>query len=89
MKRKIILVFGAGLLVLAAAFSRPTYQYPDTAELHRKAHYLERIISTPEAETSELAPLGNAEWSLFSMSYSAYAFTNMAQLDSQIGRAHV
>ena len=77
-----MLAFGAVLLVLAAAFSCPTYQYPATDDLRRKARYLERIISTPEAETPELAALGNAEWSLFSMSYSAYAFTNMAQLDN-------
>ena len=82
MKRKILLGIAVVLLLLAAAFSRPTYQYPATAELHRKAHYLERIISTPEAETPELLALGNAEWSLFSLSYSVYAFTNMTQLDS-------
>ena len=81
-KRKILLGIIVVLLLLAAAFSRPTYHYPDSDELRRKAHYLERIISTPEAETPELLALGNTEWSLFSMSYSVYAFTNMAQLDS-------
>ena len=81
MKRKIALAFGV-LLLLVAAFSRPTYQYPAPAILRQKAHYLERIIRSPEAEAPELAALGNAEWSLFSMSYSVYAFTNMAQLDS-------
>ncbi len=81
-KRKLLLGIGAVLLLLAAAFSCPTYHYPESTELRRKAHYLERIITTPEAETPELLALGNAEWSLFSMSYSVYAFTNMAQLDS-------
>ncbi|MDB5267103.1 MAG: hypothetical protein JWP58_143 [Hymenobacter sp.] len=81
MKRKMALAFGVVLLVLVAAFSRPTYHYPSSAGLRQKAHYLERIISQPEAETPELLAL-NAEWSLFSMSYSTYAFTNMAQLDS-------
>ena len=81
LKRKILLALGAALLLLAAAFSRPTYRYPSSTELHRKAHYLERIISTPENETPELRALDNAEWSLFSMSFSTYAFANMAQLD--------
>ena len=88
MQRKNILALGAVLLVLAAAFSRPTYHYPAAAELHRKAHYLERIIGAAGTETPELTALGNAEWSLFSMSYSVYAFTNMAQRDSSF-RAEV
>ena len=82
MKRKITLAFGVVLLLMAAAFSRPTYHYPAPAALRQKARYLERIIRSPEATAPELAALGNAEWSLFSMSYSVYAFTNMAQLDS-------
>ena len=83
MKRKVALVFTALLLGLIAGFSRPVYHYPTSNELRLKAHYLERVIATPESsESSELNALGNAEWSLFTMSYSAYAFTNMAQLDS-------
>lgn len=82
MKRKSALVLAITLAILVAAFSWPTYQYPAPAELHKKARYLERIISQPEAETPELLAMGNAEWSLFTMSYSTYAFTNMAQLDS-------
>ena len=83
MKRKLAVVFLVLLLLLLGGlFSRPTYRYPAQAELRRKAHYLERIIQTPEGETSELNSLGNSEWSLFTMSYSVYAFTNMVQLDS-------
>jgi hypothetical protein len=82
MKRKIAFGFLVFLLALAAAFSRPTYHYPAPAELRQKAHYLERIIRTPERESAELSTMGNAEWSLFSMAYAVYAFTNMAQLDS-------
>jgi hypothetical protein len=81
MKRKVALVFTVLLLGLVAAFSRPTYRYPVPAALRQKAHYLERIIRTPEGEASELTALDNSEWALFSMSYSVYAFTNMAQLD--------
>ena len=82
MKRKIALAFAMILLMLAAALSRPSYHYPAPTVLRQKAHYLEHIIRASEAEASELAALGNAEWSLFSMSYSVYAFTNMAQRDS-------
>ncbi|WP_210519421.1 hypothetical protein [Hymenobacter terricola] len=82
MKHKAALVFTVLQLVLIGAFSRPTYQYPASAELRQKAHYLERFIRTPENEASELSALGNSEWSLFSLSYSVYAFTNMAQLDA-------
>jgi hypothetical protein len=82
MKRKVALGFLVLLLALVAIFSRPSYHYPSSAELRQKAHYLERIIRTPERGAAELNALGNAEWSLFSMSYSVYAFTNMAQLDS-------
>ncbi|HEX8326212.1 MAG TPA: hypothetical protein VF629_01640 [Hymenobacter sp.] len=82
MKRKAALVFMALLLGLMVAFSWPTYHYPAPAELYRKAHYLERVIRTPEGDASELTALGNAEWALFSLSYSVYAFTNMAQLDA-------
>ncbi|MBF9140385.1 hypothetical protein [Hymenobacter properus] len=82
MKRKIALVIGVLVLGLWAAFSRPSYHYPAPAELRRKAHYLERIIRSPQNESAELNALGNAEWSLFSLSYAVYAFTNISQLDS-------
>lgn len=82
MKRKIALSSLVLLLALWAAFSWPTYHYPTPTKLRQQAHYLERIIRTPERESAELNALGNAEWSLFSMSYAVYAFTNMAQLDS-------
>jgi hypothetical protein len=82
MKRKVALGFLLLILALVTAFSWPTYRYPAPAELRQKAHYLERIIRTPETQSVELNAMGNAEWSLFSMSYAVYAFTNMAQLDS-------
>lgn len=81
MKRNAALIFLV-LLALAVLFSRPAYHYPAPAELRLKARYLERIIRTPEGDSSELAELGNPEWALFSLSYSVYAFTNMAQLDT-------
>jgi hypothetical protein len=86
MKRKIALVLGGLLVELWMVFSWPTYHYPTAPELRQKAHYLERIIRTPERESAEMSALGNAEWSLFSLSYAVYAFTNMAQLDSTFRR---
>ncbi len=82
MKRKFFLCASGLLLAIAAAFSWPTYHYPAPAELRRKANYLERIIRVPEGQNPELNGLGNEEWSLFTMSYAAYAFTNLACLDS-------
>lgn len=82
MKRKVALIITAVVMGFWMVFSWPTYHYPAPAELRQKAHYLERIISTPERGSVELNALGNTEWSLFSISYAVYAFTNMAQLDS-------
>jgi|SRR6476661_835384 len=84
MKRKALLAF-LTLLGLLLAFSWPTYHYPPNDELRLKANYLARIIRTPADQPSELTELGNEnpEWALFSLSYSVYAFTNMAQLDSR------
>jgi len=84
MKRKTI---GSLLVILAAlwgAFSFPTYHYPTSDELHRKARYLEQQLSARPGRPSDLTRLEqlNPEWGLFSLSYAAYAFTNMAQLDS-------
>lgn len=82
LKRKVALLFCGSLVALVALFSRPLYHFPASAELRRKANYLERIIRQPVGENAELESLGNAEWSLFTMSYAAYAFTNMASQDS-------
>ena len=82
MKRKFFLCGSGILLALAIAFSWPAYHYPPTTELRRKAHFLERVMREPASQNPELNSLGNEEWSLFTMSYAAYAFTNMACLDS-------
>jgi hypothetical protein len=84
MKRKVALGFLVLLLALVAVFSRPDYHYPAPAELRQKAHYLERIIRTPPNDSSDLTALRalNPEWALFSLSFSVYAFTNLATLDT-------
>ncbi|GAA4355783.1 hypothetical protein GCM10023185_18960 [Hymenobacter saemangeumensis] len=83
MKRKALFAVLA-LLGLLMVFSWPSYQLPPRKELRLKANYLVRVISTPPGLDSELTRLTqeNAEWGLFTLSYSVYAFTNMARLDS-------
>ena len=84
MKRKVALIITAVVMGFWMAFSWPTYHYPAPAELRQKAHYLERIISTPPNDSSDLTALRalNPEWALFSLSFSVYAFTNMATMDT-------
>lgn len=83
-RRLTLVLLAAVFLCLGAALSFPSYQYPPTAELRKKAHYLERIICTPPGESTELQAVDhqNPEWALFSLSYAVFAFTNMAALDS-------
>lgn len=81
MKRKVGAVFLVLFLSLVGVLSRQAYHYPTPAELRQKARYLEHIIQAPEGEASALTALDNSEWALFSMAYSVYAFTNMAQFD--------
>jgi hypothetical protein len=85
MKRKVALVFLVVLAALIVAFSWPRYQLPPLEELRQKANYLERQIRTPPGQESELSTMAdqNPEWALFSLSYSVFAFTNMAQLDGR------
>jgi hypothetical protein len=72
------------LIAIGALLSRQPYHYPTPKALRPKAHYLERIIRTPLGDSSALTTLGrlNPEWALFSLSFSVYAFTNMAQRDT-------
>lgn len=60
-----------------------SYSTPENAELRKKAHYLERVIRSPQNDSSDLAALGrqNPEWALFTLSFSVYAFTNLAERD--------
>ncbi|MBD2766760.1 hypothetical protein IC235_02505 [Hymenobacter sp. BT664] len=84
MKRKVTF----GLLMVSGAIwamlSFPAYHYPTPPELRWKANYLERIIRTPPSASADLTKLGelNPEWALFSLSFSVYALTNMAERDS-------
>ena len=83
-KRRICLLIVAMLSGWLGWLSWQPYRYPPPTELRKKAHYLESIIRTPQGDTSPLAQLDrqNPEWALFTLSFSVYAFTNMAQRDS-------
>ena len=82
-KSRITLAAGSILLVWLAVLSFWPYHSPDPAELRKKACYLERIIRAPQGGASALALLDrqNPEWALFTLSFSTYAFTNMAERD--------
>ncbi|WP_052733030.1 hypothetical protein [Hymenobacter terrenus] len=84
MKRRVAAVSVILLLALLTALSFQSYRYPAPAELRKKAHYLERVIRMPSSDSSALAKVSelSPEWALFSLSFSVYAFTNMAARDT-------
>jgi len=83
-KYKIGFCFFSILTVVVVYFCLQEFHYPPKAELDKKANYLSGLIRKPFSSNSELMNLGNqnAEWMLFSLSFSVYAFTNIAFLDS-------
>jgi hypothetical protein len=56
------------------------YEPPKQRELRKRVAYLERVIQEGTGPGTELAAIGqqNPEWALLSLSFSAYAFTNLA-----------
>ncbi len=83
MKRRAALIPVVLLAVFLYALSLRNYHSPAQPELRKKARYLERIISAAPDTSSDLTKLGklNPEWALFSLSFSVYALTNMAERD--------
>ncbi|MBF9238019.1 hypothetical protein I2I05_11500 [Hymenobacter sp. BT683] len=83
MRRRTVLI----LLVLLAVFlgwlSQAKYHHSPPAALRKKAHYLEQISNGTSAGAQDLTKLRelNPEWALFSLSFSVYALTNMAERD--------
>ena len=84
MKRKttiaIILILG----VIGLVLNFQNYKYPDKKELQLKVNYLERIVKSPMNKDADLIKIGyqSSEWMLFSLSFSTYALTNIAFLDT-------
>ena len=64
-----------------ASFSRPAYAPPSAASLRPRLNYLERIIRDGSGPGTALGSLTqqNPEWGLFTLSFTAYALTNLAQ----------
>jgi hypothetical protein len=90
MKLKITIVFLAALLVFTLILSAQKYKYPKAKEIEKRWNYLERVISEPQNESSEIRQLGKEffEWEFFTYAFSTYAFTNLALHDSNyINRA--
>ncbi|MDX1909042.1 MAG: hypothetical protein SF053_18540 [Bacteroidia bacterium] len=60
------------------------YQYPDREDIQLKVHYLARVIRQPFRTNADFRQLEyqNPEWSLFSCSFSSFALTNIAFLDT-------
>jgi hypothetical protein len=68
------------LALLWAGFSRPTYAPPSQPDIRLRLNYLERVIREGAAPTTALGQLTaqNAEWGLFTLSFSTYALANLA-----------
>ncbi|WP_051718357.1 hypothetical protein [Hymenobacter sp. IS2118] len=83
MKRRVALIFVVLLAVFLCALSLGNHHAPAQPALRKKARYLERMISVAPDSPSDLAKLKalNPEWALFSLSFSVYALTNMAERD--------
>lgn len=69
------------LLVLVwLSFSWPAYQLPRPADTRLRLNYLERVIQQGAGPTTALGKLTaqNAEWGLFTLSFSTYGLANLA-----------
>jgi hypothetical protein len=67
-------------VLLWVGFSWPTYQPPSRPEVRLRLNYLERVIDEGAAPATTLGRLtaANAEWGLFTLSFSTYALANQA-----------
>ncbi|MCA0447734.1 MAG: hypothetical protein LCH54_16040 [Bacteroidetes bacterium] len=83
-RTKIIMIVLSILIMLISYCGVQKYEYPTQKELNKKIGYLNRIIKEPFGKQSDLTRIAyeNAEWSLFSLSFSTYAFTNISFRDS-------
>jgi len=75
---RLLLVLG---ILLWVGGSWPTYQPPSRPEVRLRLNYLERVIQEGAAPPTTLGRLTqqNAEWGLFTLSFSTYALANLAQ----------
>lgn len=73
-------------LLLGGVFflGQQPYQPPQQPEIRKRVHYLERVIQAGLEPETALTALyeQNPEWALFTVSFSGYAFTHLAQQDT-------
>ncbi|WP_223696416.1 hypothetical protein [Hymenobacter psoromatis] len=82
MKRRARWLLPLTLLALVwLSFSRPAYAPPPPANVRARLNYLERIIREGGGPGTALGKLTqqNPEWGLFTLSFTTYALTNLAQ----------
>lgn len=67
-------------ILLWVGFSWPTYQPPGRPEVRLRLNYLERVMEEGAAPSTALGRLTavNAEWGLFTLSFSTYGLANLA-----------
>jgi len=86
MKKKYKITIASILILVIIGFilNFQNYKYPDKEGLQLKVNYLERIIKSPMDKNSDLTKIGSqsSEWMLFSLSFSTFALTNIAFLDT-------
>lgn len=81
---KVIFVSILVLLLIGFISGAQKYKFPDNKELQLKINYLERVIKSPMDKNSDLTKIRyeSSEWMLFSLSFSTFALTNIAFLDT-------
>jgi hypothetical protein len=81
---KALLSISLILTVLSLVLGFQKYSYPDKSEIELKVNYLERILTLPLSDSSDISTIEteNSEWSLFSLSFSSFALTNITIRDS-------
>ncbi len=78
-KHKILLSIFTVSMLCVLILNAQMYKYPKKENLEKKFNYLSRIIQ--DSTTNSVSKL-NAEWDLFTLSFSTYAATNLVDLDS-------
>jgi hypothetical protein len=83
-KQPLLFIILAILSIWVAITNLQSYQYPTQKDLQLKINYLSNILQKPLGNDSELIKIKteNHEWALFSLSFSTFAATNIAFLDT-------
>lgn len=81
---KILLSLSLILTILILVLRFQKYTYPSKSEIELRVNYLERILKAPLSDSADIVTIEseNPEWSLFSLSFSSFALTNITIRDS-------